>query len=62
MFLKFEFIQPMWKRVNVILIYSGFVFIMEFKINATKYLLDNTDQCFNYALDLKNFQEKSMIY
>lgn len=62
MFLKFKFIQPMWKRMNVILIYSGFVFIMESKINATKYLLDNIDQCLNYALDLKNFQEKSMIY
>lgn len=56
----FEYSIPrMGKRVDVILIYSGLVFIIEFKVNETKYLKSDIDQCLDYALDLKNFQEGS---
>lgn len=56
----FEYSIPrMGKRVDVILIYSGFVFVIEFKINETEYKTSDIDQCMDYALDLKNFQEQS---
>ncbi len=56
----FEYSVPrMGKRVDVIFIYLGFVFVIEFKVNATEYLHGDLDQCLDYALDLKNFQEQS---
>ena len=56
----FEYSIPrMGKRVDVILVYSGFVFVIEFKVNATRYHSEHIDQCLDYALDLKNFQEGS---
>jgi len=56
----FEYSIPrMGKRVDVVLIYSGVVFIIEFKVNSTEYNRADIDQCLDYALDLKNFQEKS---
>jgi len=56
----FEYSIPrMGKRVDVIFIYSGFVFVIEFKINETSYLSSDIDQCLDYAVDLKNFQEAS---
>lgn len=56
----FEYSIPrMGKRVDIIFIYSGFVFVIEFKVNATEYLNADSDQCLDYALDLKNFQEQS---
>jgi hypothetical protein len=56
----FEYSIPrMGKRVDVILIYSGFIFVIEFKVNATQYHNADIEQCLDYALDLKNFQEGS---
>ena len=56
----FEYSIPrMEKRVDVILIYSGFVFVIEFKVNATQYHSADIEQCLDYTLDLKNFQEGS---
>lgn len=56
----FEYSIPrMGKRVDVVLLYSGFVFVIEFKINETQYHRSDIDQCFDYAIDLKNFQEAS---
>lgn len=56
----FEYSIPrMGKRIDAILIYSGFVFVIEFKVNETQYHSADIDQCMDYALDLKNFQEKS---
>ena len=56
----FEYSIPrMGKRVDVILIYSGFIFVIEFKVNATQYHSAGIEQCLDYALDLKNFQEGS---
>ena len=56
----FEYSIPrMGKRVDIILIHSGFVFVIEFKVNATQYHNADIEQCLDYALDLKNFQEGS---
>ena len=52
----FEYSIPrMGKRVDVILIYSGFVFVIEFKVNETQYNNADIEQCLDYVLDLKNF-------
>jgi len=56
----FEYSIPrMGKRVDNVLIYSDFVFVMEFKVNKTMYQKQDEDQCIDYALDLKNFHEAS---
>lgn len=56
----FEYSIPrMGKRVDVILIYEGIVFVIEFKVHAKEYLRPDIDQCLDYSLDLKNFQEGS---
>ena len=47
------------KRVDVVFIYSGLVFIIEFKVNADEYKKGDIDQCLDYALDLKNFHAES---
>jgi len=56
----FEYSIPrMGKRVDVILIYEGIVFVIEFKIHSKEYSKADIDQCLDYTLDLKNFQEGS---
>ena len=56
----FEYSIPrMGKRVDVVFIYSGLVFIIEFKVNADEYKKGDIDQCLDYALDLKNFHAES---
>jgi len=58
--IMFEYSIPrMGKRVDVILIYEGIVFVIEFKVFAKEYLSADIDQCLDYSLDLKNFQEGS---
>ena len=49
----------MGRRVDVILIYSGIVFVLEFKVGDDKYPKYAIDQVLDYAIDLKNFQEGS---
>lgn len=56
----FEFSIPrMGKRVDVILLASGIIFVLEFKIGETRYPLYALEQVMDYALDLKNFHETS---
>ncbi len=56
----FEYSIPrMGKRVDIIFIYLGFVFVIEFKVNATEYINTDVNQCLSYTLDLKDFQEQS---
>ena len=58
--IMFEYSIPrMGKRVDVILIYAGIVFVIEFKVHAKEYLRPDIDQCLDYSLDLKNFQDGS---
>lgn len=56
----FEFAIPrMGKRVDNILITKDLIFVLEFKVGATKYDKAAIDQVMDYSLDLKNFHEGS---
>lgn len=56
----FEFSIPrMGKRVDVLVIVKGVVFVIEFKVGENNYHRSNIDQVWDYALDLKNFHEPS---
>ncbi len=58
--LFFEFSIPrMGKRVDCIIIIDNVVFVIEFKVGETEYLSYNSDQVWDYALDLKNFHKPS---
>jgi hypothetical protein len=56
--LEFE-IPRMGRRIDAVLITNGIVISIEFKIDATQYLLADIDQTYDYALDLKYFHEAS---
>lgn len=59
-FIAFEYAIPrMGKRVDVVILYSGIVFILEFKVGEKSYTNAANDQALDYALDLKNFHEQS---
>jgi hypothetical protein len=56
----FEFAIPrMGKRVDAIIVLSGLIFVLEFKIGAAHYEGSAIDQVVGYALDLKNFHAGS---
>lgn len=56
----FEYSIPrLGKRIDVVLLLHGIVFVLEFKVGATDYLRQDTEQVWDYALDLKNFHEAS---
>lgn len=56
----FEFSIPrLGRRIDVIVILQGAVFILEFKVNETEFNSSAVDQVCDYALDLKNFHETS---
>jgi hypothetical protein len=59
-YLLLEFSIPrMGKRVDVILLAHGIVFVLEFKIGEQHYPAHALDQVLDYALDLKNFHAGS---
>ena len=56
----FEFgIPRMGKRADVVLVIGGLVFVLEFKVGASKYHSHDKDQVLDYALDLKHFHAGS---
>ena len=56
----FEFSIPrMGKRVDCIVLIRNIVFVLEFKVGESKFLHQNLDQVWDYALDLKNFHKPS---
>ena len=56
----FEYDIPrLGKRIDVVLLYRGVVFCLEFKVGESKILEINIDQVLDYALDLKNFHKFS---
>lgn len=56
----FEYDIPrLGKRIDVVLLYCGIVFCLEFKVGESKILESNIDQVLDYALDLKNFHKFS---
>lgn len=56
----FEFLIPrMGKRADCVIILSGVVFVLEFKVGASGFDGYAIDQVHDYALDLKNFHRGS---
>jgi len=59
-FILFEYAIPrMGKRVDVVLLIKGSVFVLEFKVGEKKYSNYGIEQALDYSLDLKNFHEQS---
>lgn len=56
----FEFSIPrMGTRVDNILLINNVIFVIEFKVGENEYNSSGYNQVWDYALDLKNFHEKS---
>lgn len=56
----FEYDIPrLGKRIDVVLLYRGIVFCIEFKVGESRILETDLDQALDYALDLKNFHKYS---
>jgi hypothetical protein len=49
----------MGRRVDVVIVTSGIVFVIEFKVGKREFQTQDIDQVWDYALDLKNFHETS---
>lgn len=55
-YLHFEFKIPrVGRRADVVILISGIVFAIEFKVGANHFLRADLDQAEGYAVDLKNF-------
>lgn len=57
-FLEFA-IPRMGKRVDAVIVSSGLVLVIEYKVGAKEYQKHGIDQVLDYALDLKNFHQGS---
>jgi len=56
----FEYDIPrLGKRVDVVLLFDGIIFCVEFKVGESRILESDIDQVLDYALDLKNFHKFS---
>lgn len=56
----FEFDIPrLGKRIDVVLLFKGIIFCVEFKVGQSRILEADIDQVLDYALDLKNFHKFS---
>lgn len=56
----FEFSVPrLGKRIDVVVLLDGVVFVLEFKVGESTFHAHAVDQVWDYALDLKNFHETS---
>jgi len=56
----FEYDIPrLGKRIDVVLLYNGIIFCIEFKVGEKSFLEADVDQVLDYALDLKNFHKFS---
>ena len=56
----FEYDIPrLGKRIDVVLLFKGIVFCIEFKVGESRILESDVDQVLDYALDLKNFHKFS---
>lgn len=52
-------IPRMGERIDCVIIYGNYVFLLEFKVNEKEYPKVAQDQVTDYALDLHNFHEQS---
>lgn len=56
----FEYDIPrLGKRIDVVLLYKGIIFCLEFKVGESRINEADIDQVLDYALDLKNFHKFS---
>ena len=56
----FEYDIPrLGKRIDVVLLYKGIIYCIEFKVGESRILEADVDQVLDYALDLKNFHKFS---
>ncbi|MCM3869599.1 MAG: DUF2075 domain-containing protein [Pyrinomonadaceae bacterium] len=56
----FEYAIPrMGKRIDVVLLISSVIFVLEFKVGEREFTSYALNQSWDYALDLKNFHETS---
>ena len=56
----FEYDIPrLGKRIDVVLLYKGIIYCIEFKVGETKIIESDVDQVLDYALDLNNFHKFS---
>jgi schlafen family protein len=56
----FEFSVPrIGKRIDVVLVLDGVIFVLEFKVGEDQYRRSAIEQVWDYALDLKNFHDTS---
>lgn len=56
----FEYTIPrLAKRIDVVLLIEGIIFVLEYKVGENKYTYQDMDQVLDYALDLKNFHKES---
>lgn len=56
----FEYTIPrLGKRIDVTLLINGIVFCIEFKVGENVFNVNDKEQVWDYALDLKNFHEES---
>lgn len=56
----FEYNIPrLGKRIDVILLIKGIIFVLEFKVHKEDFLEKDINQVFDYALDLKSFHNES---
>ncbi|HMN15210.1 MAG TPA: hypothetical protein PKD55_23065, partial [Bellilinea sp.] len=51
----------MGRRIDVLAVIEGIIFIFEFKAGATEFQAADWDQAYDYGLDLKNFHEGSHL-
>lgn len=55
-----EFLIPrMGRRVDLIIVQHGTIFVVEYKVGARQFDRSGRDQVYGYALDLKHFHETS---
>lgn len=52
-------IPRLGKRIDVVLLFKGIIFCLEFKVGKEQPTESNVDQVFDYALDLNNFHKLS---
>ena len=58
--IAFEYAIPrMGKRVDLVLLHEGIIFVLEFKVGTAHYDSSALEQALDYAVDLKNFHEHS---
>ncbi|MEH6791149.1 DNA/RNA helicase domain-containing protein [Parasphingorhabdus sp.] len=55
-----EFLIPrMGRRADLIILLSGFVFVVEYKVGSNRFDRSSLNQTYGYGLDLKHFHEPS---